>query len=120
VADVGHGTYLTVDWPRDVKPDNVEGYGHKGGYPRKGINLTTGIIQSEGKETPKEEPITTDPYCPTVGTTPSDDTPLIAQSSEELPTEKRKVEHHGYIQWKAGNTQEDAINDMPELHHRPC
>jgi hypothetical protein len=77
---VGHGTYLTVDWSRDIKPDNVEDYGHKGGYPRKDINLTR-VIQSEAstvvcKRNPKGGLITTDPYRPTVGATPSDDTPF--------------------------------------------
>ncbi len=33
----------------------------------------------------KPEKMTTDPYCPSVGTMPSDDIPLIVKGGEEFP-----------------------------------
>ena len=38
-ADARPGTYLTVDWPRNIEPDNIENYSDESGYPRKGVKL---------------------------------------------------------------------------------
>jgi hypothetical protein len=84
-VDAGQCTYLAIDYSRGRKLDDVEDYVHEGGYPYKTVNLTDNDCQFLESE---RDFIATDPYCPTVVATPSNDTPLKVQSSDEFPTEK--------------------------------
>jgi hypothetical protein len=83
----GHGTYLTVDWPRGIKCNHIEDYDEEGGYSGQRVNLTQGKRQSPAHEVIPKMSIATNPYCPTVGATPSDDIPLKVESGEEFPSE---------------------------------
>jgi len=51
-----------------------------------------------------ETPLATNPYRPTVGATPSDDTPLIIKGGEEFPSAQRALgqvtEAAGTRQWR--------------------
>jgi hypothetical protein len=67
----------------------IQGYDDEGGRSHQGVNLTQGNRQSPAHEVIPKRPVTTNPYCPTIGGMPSDDTPLKVQSGEELPTEKQ-------------------------------
>jgi hypothetical protein len=92
VTDIEKCTCLAINWSRECKVDDIDSYGNKGGYPRKGVNLTKRKVSPRCLRKSQRDVINSDPYCPTVGATPSDDTPLKFQSGDEFPAEKRNVE----------------------------
>jgi hypothetical protein len=55
---------------------------------------------------PPEELVSTDPYCPAVRATSSDDTPLVVESSEELPASGQMVEPNNMLSKGQGGTTE--------------
>jgi hypothetical protein len=119
-ADARQCTYLAIDWSQGRKFDEVNDYDYEGGYPRKGVNLNEEEESVPGIWGNLEEIPSSDPYGPTVLATPSDDTPLKVQGSEEFPTAKRNLVTIRSSSERRCNTQEDAIRSMPELHHRHC
>jgi hypothetical protein len=71
-----------------------------------------------------KELVNTDPYCPPIRTTSSDDTPLVVKSSEELPLVVRRSSHAACCQramrhhWT--NSHVDTTADVAKLYERHC
>ena len=94
-VDIKRRAHLTVRFSRQIEGDQVDDYGHERGEARKEINLprdkisprlTSRDSEDKGPLLRKKAPMTTYPNCPPVGLTTSNDTPLEAKSSEELPS----------------------------------
>ena len=66
--------------------------------------------------------VRTDPYYPSVWAMPSNDVPFIIKSGEELPTRPGKpVSLWDQVRGENDKvSHENAIHDVPELHHRDC
>ena len=88
-AGAGRGTYLTVDWGRGVQTDEIENHSHEGGQACKGVYLPRAQVRLTFRKWAAKSrwsPDNTDPYCPPIGSTAADDTPLVVKGREELPT----------------------------------
>jgi hypothetical protein len=85
---MGRCTYLTVDYGRGVKKNEVHDYSREACHAGKGVNLPRTKISflRPPRWKGKTRPVITDPDGPFVGTTPLDDTPLEAKIGDELPT----------------------------------
>lgn len=86
--DLGCGAHLTVYWGCIIHADHIENYGQKGRYARNGVNLyrvkfNLRLWGASGHWRNPQK--TTNPYRPSVWAMPSDDIPLIVESSEEFP-----------------------------------
>ena len=58
----------------------------EGAQARQGINLLRGITNIRPSDPVRcDRKSRTDPYCPPVSTTPSDDAPFIIEIADELP-----------------------------------
>ena len=82
------GTHLTVDMGCSIHENKANCYRQEGGNARNGVYLPSQRISPRlqlGRGNKSEVRITTDPYRPAVGETPSNYTPFIVQGSEEFP-----------------------------------
>jgi hypothetical protein len=78
-----------------------------------------------------EKRIGTDPYCPPVLAVPSNNTPFIIESGDELPTENKKrmgdeimrdtvrVREETAVK-NCQVSQEKSVQDVPKFYHRHC
>ena len=81
-------TYLAVNWSHSINEDQGQDYGYKGGNAGKGVDLPKLLFSPRlqgGRVRAQKQLADTDPYRPTIRTTPSDDIGLIGKGCEELP-----------------------------------
>jgi len=113
------GTRLTVNWPGSVKADHVRDHRRKGSHASKGVQLyKTNINLLRQWQNPEGVSFITDPYRPSVGAMPPDDTPLIIKVDDEFPAGNRRLSP------EKGRDKVDAhvqtIHGVPELHDGHC
>jgi hypothetical protein len=82
-VDVKHCTHLAVNFGRNVERDQGKDYDPKGGPTRNKVYLLTGGTLTEEIQS---KAIVTYPYCPSKGLTSSDESPLVVEIGEELPS----------------------------------
>ena len=78
-------TYLAVVSGRKVKKDQAKYHLNESGHARDRIDLPKEAKGQLCNETRKEIGLNIDHYRPAVRPTPSNDTPLVVKSGEELP-----------------------------------
>ena len=123
---------MTVDRAGGIECEHVEHYGNEGAHACQRIKLLRGKVNTMiGPGPVKRDPKKgrTDPYCPCVWAMPSDYTQFIIETDDELPAGigkrmgneiRRDTVRGGDCCKRMRGSHEDAIQNVPELHHRHC
>jgi len=92
-AHIEDATYLAIEFCSRVHNDHGKYGTQESGQTRNGIDLPKGEIKLELWVEQQGRIVNTNPYRPAVGSTPSDDLPLIVKSDEELPARSGRPTH---------------------------
>ena len=81
--------YIAIISGCNVEAHQGKNHSHESRHACNRIDLRKGADKARvlGRATKPER---TDPYRPTVGSTPSDGTPLVVKSGDELPARSRR------------------------------